>query len=36
MKNHKPILMVEDDRVDAMTVTRALKEINVTNTLAHG
>jgi len=35
MKNHKPILLVEDDRVDAMTVTRALKEINVTNTLAH-
>ncbi len=35
MKNQKPILLVEDDRVDAMTVTRALKEINVTNTLAH-
>lgn len=35
MKNHKPILLVEDDRVDAMTVTRALKEINVTNTLTH-
>ena len=35
MKNQKPILLVEDDRVDAMTVIRALKEINVTNTLAH-
>jgi len=35
MKNHKPILLVEDDRVDAMTVTRALKEINVTNSLTH-
>ena len=27
----KPILLVEDDRVDVMTVTRALKEIKVTN-----
>ena len=35
MKNQKPILLVEDDRVDAMTVTRALKEINVTTALAH-
>ena len=35
MKNQKPILLVEDDRVDAMTVIRTLKEINVTNTLAH-
>lgn len=35
MKNQKPILLVEDDRVDAMTVTRALKEINVTNSLTH-
>ena len=27
----KPILLVEDDRVDVMTVNRALKEIKVTN-----
>ena len=27
----KPILLVEDDQVDVMTVKRALKEINVTN-----
>ena len=29
----KPILLVEDDVVDAMTVERALKEIHVTNML---
>jgi len=33
MRTTKPILLVEDDRVDAMTVKRALKEINVTNRL---
>ncbi len=27
----KPILLVEDDKVDVMTVLRALKEIKVTN-----
>lgn len=32
---NKPILLVEDDQVDAMTVTRALKEIHVTNPLVH-
>lgn len=31
----KPILLVEDDQVDAMTVKRALKELNVTNPLVH-
>jgi len=35
MKNLKPILLVEDDSVDAMTVKRALKELNVTNQLVH-
>ena len=35
MRNSKPILLVEDDRVDAMTVKRALKDLNVTNPLAH-
>ena len=33
MNEQKLILLVEDDRVDAMTVKRALKEINVTNPL---
>lgn len=33
MQSKKPILLVEDDHVDAMTVKRALKDINVTNRL---
>lgn len=33
MKNHKPILLVEDDLVDAMTIRRALKELKVMNPL---
>ena len=33
MRSSKPILLVEDDQVDAMTVQRALREINVTNRL---
>ncbi len=33
MKNNRPILLVEDDQVDAMTVKRALKEIKITNRL---
>ena len=32
---NKPILLVEDDRVDTMTVTRALKEIDVKNQVVH-
>lgn len=32
---NKPILLVEDDLVDAMTVVRALKEIHVTNPVVH-
>ncbi len=35
MRNMKPILLVEDDKVDAMTVKRALKDIKVTNELIH-
>ena len=35
MKNLKPILLAEDDTVDAMTVKRAFKELNVTNPLMH-
>ena len=30
---NKPILLVEDDQVDTMTVIRALKDIHVTNQL---
>ena len=33
MKTDETILLVEDDVVDAMTVKRALKDLNVTNTL---
>jgi len=32
-KPKRPILLVEDDQVDAMTVQRALRDINVTNRL---
>ena len=35
MKNYKPILLAEDDEVDAMTVKRALNDLNVTNQLVH-
>lgn len=31
MKGKRPILLVEDDAVDTMTVNRALKEIHVNN-----
>jgi len=33
MNSDNPILLVEDDRVDAMTVKRALKDIHVMNRL---
>jgi CheY-like chemotaxis protein len=32
---HRPILLLEDDRVDAMTVRRSLEELRVTNPLVH-
>lgn len=35
MRNSKPILLVEDDDVDAMTTQRALNDIKVTNELVH-
>lgn len=35
MRNSKPILLVEDDDVDALTTKRALGEIKVTNPLVH-
>ena len=31
MNNNKPILLVEDDMIDVMTVKRALKEIKISN-----
>jgi len=34
MRNCKPILLVEDDTVDVMTVKRALKDLKVINILA--
>ncbi len=33
MRGHKPILLVEDNQVDVMTVQRALKDLNVMNRL---
>jgi CheY-like chemotaxis protein len=33
MRSDKPILLVEDDEIDQMTVKRALKDIHVTNRL---
>ena len=35
MRSAKPVLLVEDDTVDAMTVERAIKELKVTNQLVH-
>ena len=35
MRTSKPILLVEDDNIDAMTVKRALKELKITNPLVH-
>ena len=31
MRSSKPILLVEDDNVDAMTIRRSLETINITN-----
>ncbi len=33
MRTNKPILLVEDDEVDVLTVRRALKDLNVSNPL---
>lgn len=35
MHTNDSILLVEDDTVDAMTVKRAMREIDVSNTLVH-
>ena len=34
MRSTKPILLVEDDKVDAMAFKRAVKELKITNPLA--
>ncbi len=35
MRNCKPVLLVEDDTIDAMTVQRAFRDLNVNNPLDH-
>jgi CheY-like chemotaxis protein len=35
MKDSRPILLVEDDIVDAMTVGRVFKDLKITNSLVH-
>jgi CheY-like chemotaxis protein len=35
VRNLKPVLLVEDDSIDAMTVKRALKDLDVKNLLVH-
>ena len=35
MRDLRPILLAEDDSVDAMTVKRAIKDLKVTNQLVH-
>jgi CheY-like chemotaxis protein len=35
MRNEQPILLIEDDRVDAMTVKRALRQLGAANQVIH-
>jgi len=35
MRNSKPVLLVEDDTIDAMTVQRAFRDLKVGNRLVH-
>jgi len=35
MRSSKPVLLVEDDRIDTMTVRRAFRDLKLTNPLAH-
>jgi CheY-like chemotaxis protein len=35
MQTLRPILLVEDDSVDAMTVKRAMRDLHVTNSVMH-
>jgi CheY-like chemotaxis protein len=35
MRNRKPILLVEDDKIDAMTVKRAMSDLKIINEVTH-
>lgn len=35
MRNSKPVLLVEDDSIDAMTVRRAFRDLKLSNPLVH-
>lgn len=35
MRNTKPVLLVEDDAIDTMTVRRAFRDLKLSNPLAH-
>jgi CheY-like chemotaxis protein len=35
MRTLRPILLIEDDSVDAMTVKRAMRDLHITNDLVH-
>lgn len=35
MRDSRPVLLVEDDSIDAMTVRRAFRDLKVTNQLVH-
>lgn len=35
MKNNRPVLLVEDDKIDAMTIERAMRDLKIVNTLIH-
>jgi CheY-like chemotaxis protein len=35
MRSLKPVLLLEDDNIDAMSVTRAIKDLHVANSLVH-
>jgi CheY-like chemotaxis protein len=35
MQMLKPIMLIEDDSVDAMTVKRAMRELRITNSMIH-
>ncbi len=35
MRSLKPVLLLEDDNIDAMSVIRAMKDLKVANSLVH-
>lgn len=35
VRNSRPVLLVEDDVIDAMTIRRAFRDLNMTNPLVH-